>query len=314
VSGGGIVQGEKIVVTGATGSLALPLVRELSRDNEVWALARFRDAGMREALEDLGVTCVVKDLAADTFDDLPDDFTRVYHAAGLVFTEGSENDFSYTFEINVQATARLMHHFRYVRTFVYCSTGAVYAHQGRPVAESDPYGVSIPAYSLSKIAAENVVIFIANQWQVPTVILRIGMVWGPEGDRGPGIRVARMLRGEEVLVSPVTPAPISLIWEDDSAELSVKALTLGAVPPLIVNLGGDEPVSTEEVCTYAGELLGIEPKFRYTDEAYTPMFMDPTFRQQVLGPCKVGWREGMRRMLGRQYPDLVAAAHPDGTP
>ena len=308
-----MLQGEKVVVTGATGSVAMPVVRELAKANEVWALARFRKPEQRRALEDIGVTCVVKDLAADSFDDLPGDFTRVFHTAALVYTEGSEDDYGYTFELNVQAAARLIHHFRYVKTFVHCSTGGVYLHQSRPIVESDPYGVMIPAYSLSKIAAEQVVTFIANQWQVPTVILRIGMVWGPDGTRGPGIRVARMVRGEEVPVSPVKPSLNSLIWEDDAAALSLNALTLGAVPPLVVNLGGDEPVSIEEYCTYAGELLGIEPKFRYTTEAYTGTFMDPTLCRSVLGPCQVDWREGMRRMVEAQYPDLVAAARRTGT-
>src|SRR5262249_36905754 len=117
----------------------------------------------------------------------------------------------------------------------------------------------------------------------------------------------RMVRGEPVLVSPVTPNYSSLIWEDDAVALGIKAMELGRVPPLVVNLGGDEPVTTEEYCAYAGELLGIEPRFEVTEATYAGSFMAPTKRPEVLGACTVDWREGMRRLIAKQSPDGVTA-------
>lgn len=294
----------KILVTGATGRLARPVVRRLAETDEVWAMARFRDAEARAELEELGVVCVAKDLASDSFGDLPTDFTHVFHAGAIVFTGGSERDQARTFETNTQATGRLMHHCRGVQTFVHCSTGGVYAWSPTPVGEDDPLGVTIGNYSLSKIAAESVVQFVGRQFGVPTVVLRIGMVWGPEGG-GPALRVERMLRGEPVAVSRVEPSWSSLIWEDDAVRLSIRALDLGAVPPVVVNLGGDSPVSTVEYCRYAGELLGIEPVFAVTDEAYPGSFLDPSRRRALLGPCEVDWREGMRRLIAHRWPEHV---------
>jgi UDP-glucuronate 4-epimerase len=293
---------KKVLVTGATGRVGTPLIREIAKDNETWALARFTSPGSREALEQLGVTCVAKDLADESFDDLPDDFSHVVHAGAIVFTGGSERDPAYTLELNAQAAGRLMYHCRRAETFVHCSTGGVYRYSPEPVKESDLLGSTIGEYSLSKIVAEGLVTFLSRQWKIPTVILRIGMVWGLEGG-GPARRVDLMVRDEEVVVSAATPSYSSLIWEDDAVRMIQDALQLGEVPPLVVNLGGDEPVSTEEYCAYAGELLGIEPKFRYTDDTYPGTFMDPTRRQAIFGSCRIDWREGMRRLIEDRYPE-----------
>jgi nucleoside-diphosphate-sugar epimerase len=114
-----------------------------------------------------------------------------------------------------------------------------------------------------------------------------------------------MVRGLQVWVNPAKPAGHSLLWQDDAVELAIKAMTLGQVPPLVLNFGGSEPVSIEEYCTYAGELLGIAPRFRYTDETYPGNFMDPTLMRKVLGEPKVGWREGIRRLVEHRYPDMI---------
>ena len=42
------LSGAKILVTGPTGQVALPLTLGLAADNDVWGVARFHDAGARE--------------------------------------------------------------------------------------------------------------------------------------------------------------------------------------------------------------------------------------------------------------------------
>ena len=41
------MNGEKILVVGATGQVALPLAKSLAKENEVWAVARFSDPAAR---------------------------------------------------------------------------------------------------------------------------------------------------------------------------------------------------------------------------------------------------------------------------
>jgi UDP-glucuronate 4-epimerase len=293
----------KILITGPAGHLTIPIVRALSNDNEVWGLARFSNPEDRTMLEDLGVTCVRKDLAHDSLDDLPTDFDYVFHAGAIVAMD-SEKDMAHTFAVNVQGTGRLLERCRGVKTFVFCSTGGVYARQSRPVRESDDFGAPIPAYSLSKIAAEQLVTYLATTHRIPTIILRIGAVYGPDAS-GPMVRINRMLRGKEVWVNPAEPRKGSVMWVDDAVRLAIKAFECGQVPPLVTNFSGDDPVSIDEYVTFAGELLGVEPTFRWTDETYPANQMDTTRMHGVLGHPEVGWREGFRRLLESQFPDRV---------
>jgi UDP-glucuronate 4-epimerase len=299
---------KKILITGPAGHLTIPIVRRLAADNDVWGLARFSNPEQRTMLEELGVTCVKKDLAVDALDDLPDDFDVVFHAGAMVAMD-SERDMAYTFQVNVQGTGKLLEQCRGVSTFVFCSTGGVYAHQTHPVRETDDYGASIPAYSMSKIAAEQLVTYVANRYQIPTVILRIGAVYGPDAT-GPMVRINRMMRGKEVWVNPAEPRKGSVMWVDDAVDLAIKAMQCGQVPPVVTNFCGDDPVSIDEYCTYAGHLLGIEPKFKWTDETYPSNQMDTTKMHEVLGYPKVGWREGFRRLLEAQFPDRVLQGDP----
>jgi UDP-glucuronate 4-epimerase len=213
---------------------------------------------------------------------------------------------AYTFKVNVEGTGRLLEHCRAAKTFVFCSTGGVYAKQTRPVREDDDYGAPIPAYSLSKVSAEQLVRFLAPRLGVPTIILRIGAVYGPEAT-GPMVRIQRMLRGKEVWVNPAEPRRGSVMWVDDAVRLAIVALEKGQIPPVTVNFSGDDPVSIEEYCRYSGELLGVEPKFRYTDETYPANQMDTTLMHQVLGTCEVGWREGFKRLLEVCFPERMAS-------
>lgn len=295
----------KILVTGPAGHLTIPIVRELVKDNDVWGLARFSRDEDKAMLEDLGVTCIRKDLAADDLGDLPTDFDAVFHAGAMVAMD-SERDMAHTFQVNVQGTGRLLEHCRNVKTFVFCSTGGVYAPQSHPKRETDDYGVLIPAYSLSKIAAEQLVTYLATKHEIPTIILRIGAVYGPDAS-GPMVRIDRMLRGKEVWVNPTEPRQASVMWVDDAVRLGIKALESGQVPPVVTNFCGDDPVSIDEYVSYAGKLLGIEPTFKWTDDTYPSGQMDTSRMHEILGYPQVGWREGFRKLLEANFPDRELA-------
>ena len=75
-----MLQGKKILVTGATGQIAGPIAENFAKDNEVWCAARFSDPKRKAELEAIGVKTFVWDMDSGDPSALPDDFTHVAHS------------------------------------------------------------------------------------------------------------------------------------------------------------------------------------------------------------------------------------------
>src|SRR5258708_36847703 len=99
------LRGSKILITGPTGQVARPLTLRLAQDNDVWGIARFKDAAVAAELEAAGVTCRSHNLATDDFDSLPDDFDYVLNLA-VVKSGNWERDLA----ANAESVGRLRHH------------------------------------------------------------------------------------------------------------------------------------------------------------------------------------------------------------
>ena len=296
-----MLEGQKILVTGATGRVAFPIARALASLNEVWGVARFSAPGTRERLEVLGVRPVSLDVSSGEFGSLPDDFTHVFHAA----MDRGVGGWAAAVGMNAQATGRLLFHCRRAKGFVFCSTGSIYQYQGqRPLKESDPPGVPHHGnYSISKVAGEAVATWVARHFEIPLTIIRICSTYGPEGG-SPADRLERMLQGKVIRLYPDPPNNYNPIYEDDYIALGIRAMEVSGFPPVVVNWAGSETVSIEDYCAYIGELVGVEPRFQYDPSVHTPLWPDVTLMHEVLGKTKVHWRDGFRRMIQARHPEL----------
>lgn len=292
----------KILITGATGKIGYPIARALAKRNEVWGAARFSNCGNQGKLLEIGVRPLQLDMLSGDFSVVPDDFTYVFHAA----VDAGLGDWRRCVQTNAHNSGKLLHHCRKAKGFVYCSTGSIYKYQGRqPLTEADGPGVPQRAnYSFSKIAGEAVCTWIADQFRIPLIIIRICSTYGPLGG-APADRLEMMLQGKSIPVYPDKPNNASPIYEDDYVELGIRAMEVAAVPPVIVNWAGSETVSVEDYCAYMGDLVGVKPIFEYTPEAHTPLWADVTHMHQVLGRTKVHWRDGFRRMIEARHPKLL---------
>jgi UDP-glucuronate 4-epimerase len=293
-----MLQGEKVLVAGATGQVALPLTSALAVDNEVWAAARFIDPAARRALESAGVTCVGLDLVDGGLVELPRNFDYV-----LNFSVMKSNDWGRDLDGNAGGVAALMHHCPGTRAFLHCSSTAVYQPDGhRAFAETDPLGDNhrvwpfLETYSISKIAAEAVARSLARQLGIPTTIARLSV---PYGDNGgwPAIHVDMIRGGVPIPVHVDAPSVYNPIHEDDIIAMVPAMLAAASVPATVVNWGGEDAVSIEDWCAYLGELTGLEPTFQPTDLTIESVTVDLTRMHELVGHAKVPWQDGFARMV-----------------
>jgi UDP-glucuronate 4-epimerase len=305
------LSGEKILITGATGQVANPVAKALARDNEVWAVARFGNAGARKDLEDSGVHCAVVDLAAGDYSGVPGDMTY-----GLHFARASVGEWGADLDTNVGGLASLMEFCQNAQAFLHCSSTAVYQPNGNTprFKEDDPLGDNhrvyesflpdMQTYSITKIAAEGAARWGARRFALPTTIARLNVPYGGAFS-WPAFHLDMMMGDQAVPVYVEEPSEYNPIHDDDILAMIPAMLDVAAVPVTTVNWGGNDVVSIQEWCAYLGELTGIEPKFFPTDQTLASVSIDTTRMEALVGKTTVHWKDGFRRIVEAKYPDKL---------
>lgn len=303
------LSGKRVLVTGASGLVALPVAVELAKDNDVYAVARYSDPEQKRLIEAAGAKAVAFDLAEEDLSLLPKAVDVVINYAVLPPTHKD------AYNVNAGATGRLARRYRDCEAFVHGSTGSLYQYQGeRPLTEDDPYGLHSSAenYAASKIAAEYLLKHLSQDYDLPVVMVRIFSFYGPRGG-GVTQRIDQVARGEPVSIYPGVRNVHTPLYEEDYVEKTIAAAGIAKVGTEIVNVGGSEAVTTEEYCRIAGELLGKEPRFIENSKAW-PIWADTTKMEKLLGPSKISVREGVRRVIEASQSRLSTAHHVIGEP
>lgn len=305
-----MLSGEKILITGPAGKIAWHIAERLAPHNEVWGIARFSDPAQEHEVQALGVTTRKVDLATCDFGDLPRDFTYLLHIAAS-FEPGT---YDRAITVNAESAGLLLDHCRTAKAALVMSTMSVYkpnADPWHPFREDDPLGdvhVNLPwSYSVSKISEEAVARTCARLFGLPVTIARMGAAYGPRGGL-PINHLDALVAGRpiEVRGDPLVYSPIHV---DDIADMIEPLLCVASVPATIVNFGSDEPVSVQQWVAYMAGLTGLtaDVQLRPQPLASTGTFADPAKRIGITGPCRIGWQDGLRRVIAERYPGLIPA-------
>jgi UDP-glucuronate 4-epimerase len=295
----------RYLVTGITSDVARPVAEALAKEHEVIGAARFKDPAARDSLHAAGIKTARLDLVKGDLSDLPDDVDYVLHFAVV-----KSDRWGAALDGNVGGPAYLMERYAGARGFLHVSSTAVYQPDGHTeFTEDAPLGDShrnyyLPTYSITKIGAEGVVRQGARRWNIPTTIARLNV---PYGDWGgwPFIQFQLAEGGMDVAVHPDAPSVFHPIHTDDIVAMVPKLLDVAAVPATVVNWGGDERVSVEEWCAYMSELTGVKLTCVPSEQSLASVALDLTKMHELIGHTTVSWRDGFRRMLETQRPDLV---------
>ena len=182
----------KTLVTGGTGFIGGHLVKALvGSGRDVRCLVR--ETSNTKPLEELGVDLVYGDiLDKDSLKDALNGVNIVYHLAGEVFSKRSD-DF---FKINVNGTRNLLEvclHEK-IQKFIYFSSIAAVGpnpHRDIILNEESPCNPISP-YGKSKHEAEEILLRYVKEYDLPGIIIRLPIVYGP--GISPLSRVSVMLK------------------------------------------------------------------------------------------------------------------------
>ena len=167
-----MLKDQKILVTGATGQVARPIVEELNKNNEVWAAARFSDPQAKTELEAQGIQTVFFSMGDSDLSGLPD-VDIVIHCGCNTDPKSPEEGMVH----NAEGTGFLMARYKDVKTFFHMSSSSIYGltdDPKTPVSETDTLGgnaVYSVHYAMSKQSTESVVRFLARFLNLPTICL-----------------------------------------------------------------------------------------------------------------------------------------------
>jgi nucleoside-diphosphate-sugar epimerase len=312
--GDDVLTDEKILVTGVSGLLGVPIAKYLAQRNEVWGLARFSEqpdpAAMnsepsaRAAIEALGITTRAVDLGQPELSDVPDDFTYVVHMAHTRLGA----DFNRAVQVNAVGAGHILAHCRKAKAALVVSSAAVYSPPTdvfRPLNENDDMGKAVtpwaPSSPASKVSLEAVARFCAETFALPTTITRLNTVYGAMGGL-PIMNMDSVVAGEKV-VTFADPYPHSPIHIQDMCAQLEALLDAASTTATLVNWAGDDVVTLQDWCSQAAELAGTKAEIEVMSIPGTLSgnVADVTKRRSITGPCGTGFATGFAELYRARH-------------
>ena len=270
----------KVLVTGANGLLGRELCKVLSQDHDVVGLV---NSIVENPIS--RVDYIVMDLSKSLdIAALPTRIDIVFHLAQSSHFRDFPGGTKDTFQINTSCTLDLLEYCRIAngRRFFLASTGGVYGGQSGPIPEA---GLLIPPseigfYFASKLAAE---MFSSTYRQVFDVtVLRFFFMYGPL--QKPDMFLPRLVHsvigGREITINENSGIRVNPILVDDVANVLLSFLDK-ELPP-VINIGGPNVVSIQEIALQIGELTSRTPQFVKQNNAFADVIADIGIMSQLI--------------------------------
>jgi len=184
----------------------------------------------------------------------------VNHHAAIAEVAKSVIDPLPTFETNVLGTINILRafgvHGKGKKKFIFASTGgAIYGNPSRLPASEATLPAPLSPYGLSKLMAEEAIVFYAHYYKFPYLMLRYANVYGPRqnphGEAGVvAIFGGLMNKGKRPTIFGDGTKTRDYVYVKDVAHANVLGLARGT--DVAVNIGGGKEVSDQMIFDAVG--------------------------------------------------------------
>jgi nucleoside-diphosphate-sugar epimerase len=245
------------------------------------------------------------DLSCDPLEGVTRGAEWVFHLAAMAGLVKSWTNFDQYNLHNIVATQRLLQSVKdspHLNRLVFASTSSIYGRyasgdESLPVRPSSPYGVT-------KLAGENLCRVYADEFEVPSIVLRYFSVYGPRQrpDMGYYKFIQAVLDGQPITLTGDGTQVRGNTFISDCVAATVAAVN--AVPGEIFNVGGGEMVNVLDVIRRIEMITGKTAKVqrvseRPGDQIYTAADTSKLMRHTGWKP-EVGIDEGLARQIAWQ--------------
>jgi nucleoside-diphosphate-sugar epimerase len=250
-------------------------------NQRVFAVSRFSEPGLAEALERDGIEAVACDLLeSDQIEQLPR-VRNVLYLAGRKF--GSTDQPDLTWAHNTIVPAQVARHFAGARIVVF-SSGNVYPPVGPSAAGSTEADAPSPVgeYAWSCLGRERVFEYFSRELKTACLLFRL--FYAVDLRYGTLVDVARrVFAGEPV---DLGVSRVNAIWQGDANSYAFRGLALCETPPRPLVVTGPAPISVRWAAERFGRIFGRAPRFT-GEEGPVALLGDPAQCVSRLGPPEV---------------------------
>lgn len=242
----------------------------------------------------------------------------VLHEAAQVSVPRSIEDPARSYEVNVQGTLQLLEAARSegVERFVMAASSAAYGNSETLPKHEGMVPSPLSPYASGKVAGEHLLRVYGECYGMKTVALRYFNVFGPrQADDSPytgviAIFARELLAGRTPTIFGDGEQTRDFTFVDNVVAANLAALTVEAEPGAVINVGGGERISLNQLYRAMAAALGGCPTPGYGSERAGDVrhsLASVERARKLLGyEPRVSWEEGLARTVA-WYRDRKAA-------